>query len=258
MPLPKYCLALTYVNEDGTAGFPQNHIVKVLALVKKYFTNYDFVVEYGVNGSNRHFHCIMDCTRRVDKIRDLFKPLYPSCPGLETPQKYYKRKIMCTLNRYPLSRSLTYHRKETIEDSPYIDPKTGNGPKYNTQSEVLATTFSPNEIAANLLLYTPSNNNNPIQLKEFFRTKPKPIAKDWLIHTLDAYASEYYPGHDDCLTRTEFANMIQRMTMEGYVLYYHIKNPIFRWLNAMRDDKEAIQHILCQEEGSCPHCHACL
>lgn len=224
--LPSHHCTLTESN-----GLTPHQIGQLLIIVKKHFNfKHDIVVEHGSNGTNCHVHMIFDSSKRTDKIRDIFKKLYEGPRGGEDVKKYWKRRLCCCYNKKTFAESFTYHRKEIDEDTnwKYINNTL---PIYQPESHILSTTYSEDFIQTHLDRYKPDVRNALA-----FRKTPININKGDLIHTLDAYASQIYPAHDNILTHKEYKTIVQRMTVAGYVLYYHVNASTYHWLNILRGE----------------------
>ena len=75
--IPSHHCTLTDSN-----GLTPHQVQNCIAIVKKHFPlKHDLALEYGKNGTNRHIHMIIDSSKRTDKIRDIFKKLYPKPTG---------------------------------------------------------------------------------------------------------------------------------------------------------------------------------
>jgi len=195
--------------------------------VKKHFPlKHDLALEYGKNGTNRHIHMIIDSPKRTDKIRDIFKKLYPKPTG--DVRDYWHRRLVVCSNKKTLAESFVYHRKEINHDSPYRY-SNNTSPTVNDDSKILSTTFTEDYIQSHIDRYIPDVTQTLV-----FRKRVLTIHKNDLIHTLDAYASQVYPAHDNVLTHKEYKTIIQRMTTAGYVLYHHVNQSTYHWLNVYR------------------------
>jgi len=227
--LPSHHVTLTDSN-----GLTDHQISNIMLVVKKHFNfKHDITVEHGRNGTNRHVHMIFDSSKRTDKIRDILKKLYigpPSGSKGEAVRQYWKRKICCCFNKKTFAEAFTYHRKEIDPDSnwKYTNNTTADN---QPDSYILSTTYTDDFIQSHLDRYKPD-----VRQALAFRKTPIPINKIDLIHQLDAYASQVYPGHDNVLSHKEYKTIIQRMTVSGYVLYYHINAATYHWLNILRGE----------------------
>lgn len=225
--IPSHHVTLTESN-----GLTHHQVNNVLTIVKKHFNlKHEVVVEHGRNGTNRHVHMIVDSNKRTDKIRDIFKKIYPSPTG--EVRDYWSRRLCVCSNKKTLSEAFVYHRKE-------IDPNTsyryqnGESPTVQDDSHILSTTFTDDYIQSHIDRYVPNTIHTLV-----FRRRVKKINKCDLIHTLDAYASQVYPAHDDVLTHKEYKTIIMRMTQAGYVLYHHVNQTTYHWLNVYRGDNNS-------------------
>ena len=112
--IPSHHVSLTNSN-----GLTLHQVTMVHEIVKKHFNyKHDIAVEYGKNGTNRHIHMIIDSSKRTDKIRDIFKKIYPKPTG--DVREYWYHKIMVCGNKKTLAESFVYHRKEINHDSPIV------------------------------------------------------------------------------------------------------------------------------------------
>lgn len=225
--IPSHHITLTDSN-----GLTTHQVSNVLTVVKKHFNlKHDVVVEHGKNGTNRHIHMIVDSNKRTDKIRDIFKKLYTQPQG--DVREYWKRRLCVCSNKKTLAESFVYHRKEIDHSSPYCYAN-GESPQLNSDSHILSTTFTDDYIQSHIDRYIPDVTQTLV-----FRKRVKTINKSDLIHTLDAYASQVYPAHDNVLTHKEYKTIIQRMTVSGYVLYHHVNQSTYHWLNVYRGDNNS-------------------
>lgn len=233
--LPSHHVTLTDSN-----GLTPHQIENVMTIVKKHFNaKHDIVVEHGVNGTNCHVHMIFDSSKRTDKIRDIWKKLYTQPPKGADVKKYWKRRLCCCYNKKTFAESFTYHRKEIDPDSNwrYANNTT---PTHQPDSYILSTTYTDDFIQSHLDRYKPD-----VRQALAFRKTPIHITKGDLIHTIDAYASQVYPAHDNPLTHKEYKTIVQRMTIAGYVLYHHVNASTFHWINIMRGqvDSHFLDHL---------------
>ncbi len=235
MHIPMYHVTLTESN-----GLSIEQITKIKSIFEKGFRNYDVAMEYGSSGTNRHIHAIFDSPRRTDKIRDTFKRIYATPPAGTAREFYYNRIRLCK-NKKTLAESFVYHRKEIDHDSPYLYDD-GIKSSVNEDSKIILTKYTEEEIQNQIVTYKPLT----------YRVLPKrvtaiTISKNDLIHTLDAYATQVFPEHNNPLTHKEYSVMIARMVQEGYVLYYHMKPQIYHWLNVFRGSKDSMRQLVREE-----------
>lgn len=235
MHIPMYHVTLTESN-----GLTIEQVTKIKSIFEKGFRNYDVVMEYGSSGTNRHIHAIFDSPRRTDKIRDTFKRVYATPPPGKTREFFFNRIKLCK-NKKTLAETFVYHRKEIDEHTPYLYDDGSKSP-INKESKIILTTFTEQEIENQIVTYKPLT----------YRVLPKrviamTISKNDLIHTLDAYATQVFPEHNEPLTHNEYTVMIARMVQEGYVLYYHMKPNIYHWLNVFRGSKDSMRQLVREE-----------